>query len=261
MNKKHTMKVSIHLMGGLGNQLFQLAFLDYISKNTGYIPCIEDTNYMCEHSSIPYFNSIFQNWKHLDGPMHFFTLNIVEYDLKEDDWITKIRQRSNVRFTGYFQNYKYITQEFISKLTFDLTTLNKYPDISQKVFIHLRGGDYLRFPTSDYHNVGLSNYYERAISLFPSDTQFVIFTNDKDYTNSCEWLKNLNYTIIEENEIDSLFLMSKCSGGICANSSFSWWGAYLNPNRKLILPSKWFNDIAPYATSGYYFNECTIVEV
>jgi glycosyl transferase family 25 len=54
--------------------------------------------------------------------------------------------------------------------------------------------------------------------------------------------------------------MSQCQGGICPNSSFSWWGARLNPNRKLILPSKWFND-SNFYTNGYYFPEATIVDV
>jgi len=54
--------------------------------------------------------------------------------------------------------------------------------------------------------------------------------------------------------------MSKCKGGICANSSFSWWGARLNPNRSIILPSKWFNDSRLY-TDGYYFPEATIIDV
>jgi len=48
-------------------------------------------------------------------------------------------------------------------------------------------------------------------------------------------------------------MMSKCSkGGICANSSFSWWGAFLNPNRTIIMPSRWFNSSDMWI-EGYYF--------
>jgi hypothetical protein len=53
--------------------------------------------------------------------------------------------------------------------------------------------------------------------------------------------------------VTSLALMASCTeGGICANSTFSWWGAYLNPKRTLILPNKWFNSTSFYS-QGYYF--------
>jgi len=241
------MKVSVRLMGGLGNQLFQMAFLEYVSKNN--TPCVEG-EHISKHSTLSYFQTIFQNWS-------FGEINpseeIFEDKLQPRDW----EIHSDVRIIGYFQNYKYITPEFISKLTFDSSILSKYT-IEKKVFIHVRGGDFFVWPHSDLHNMDLTTYYKKAIKLFPEGTEFVIFTNDKAYTESQEWSKNI--PIIDENEIDSLFLMSKCAGGICANSSFSWWGAYLNPNRKLILPSKWFNDPTLY-TKGYYFDGCTIVEV
>jgi hypothetical protein len=110
------MKVSVHLMGGLGNQLFQMAFLDYISHNTGYVPCIERINYTVIHSPILYFNCIFQNWKHLFGGMSPLTQEIHENNMIPKDWISLTRQRMNVRFVGYFQHYKYITSNFISSL-------------------------------------------------------------------------------------------------------------------------------------------------
>jgi hypothetical protein len=67
--------------------------------------------------------------------------------------------------------------------------------------------------------------------------EFVIFTNDVSYALS----QFPNIPIIQESELDSLYLMSKCSGCICANSSFSWWAAYLNSERRIVIPSKWVN--------------------
>ena len=253
------MKVSVHLMGGLGNQLFQMAFLDYISKNTGYIPCVERIDYLVEHSQVLYFNCIFWNWRHLFGQMSPLTQEVHEDKLMPQNWISIVRQKANVRFVGYFQNYKYVTPEFISKLTFDRAILNKYPDIGNSVFLHIRGGDFLQHHCSWLHNFPMDDYYQRAISMFPN-SNFVIFTNDIEYAKTKPFLKDITYSFIEENEIDSLLLMSKCSGGICANSTFSWWGAFLNTNRKLILPSRYFNNPEHYI-NGYYFDGCTIVEV
>jgi glycosyl transferase family 25 len=106
----------------------------------------------------------------------------------------------------------------------------------------------------------LAEYYARAVDSFPKGTVFSVFTNDLNYARTVIKLEDINHTIINENEVDSMYLMSKCNGGICANSSFSWWGARLNPNRKLILPSRWVNDPTFYNT-GFYFPEATIVEI
>jgi hypothetical protein len=88
------------------------------------------------------------------------------------------------------------------------------------------------------------------------DEKFIIFTNDIPYANSI--LPNIQ--IIEENEVNTLYLMSKSKGCICSNSSFSWWGAYLNPNRPLCLPSRWFNDVE-FTLDGYFFPGCYIHSV
>jgi hypothetical protein len=54
-----------------------------------------------------------------------------------------------------------------------------------------------------------------------------------------QFLNGFDYDLINENEEDSLYLMSMCEGGICANSTFSGWGGYLNKCRKIVLPSRW----------------------
>jgi hypothetical protein len=126
------------------------------------------------------------------------------------------------------------------------------------VFLHIRGGDYVNHPN---HDLKLDKYYERAIQVFPEGTAFSVFTNDKEYALSRPYLRDISYSFVESgNEVDDLYLMTQCKGGICANSTFSWWGAYLNTSRTLVLPSKWWNDEAWYS-KGLYFNGCTIVEV
>ena len=249
--------ITIFLQGGLGNQLFQLAFLDYVSKlnNTqSYLDSIQNS----PHSNIHYFDTIFQNWKGLIKPI-ITHRTIIE---PQNSWVISLKKQwgvkeLNVKIYGFFQHYKYILPNFISKLTFPNAAqlLIRYPTIQECVFLHIRGGDYLTTFHSKTYGFDTDKYYPKAISMFPIDTKFVIFTNDKEYAESKEFLKNINYEYIEENEVDSLFLMSKCAGGICANSTFSWWGAYLNKNRKLILPSNWIIDNTRN-TEGYYFKEC-----
>ena len=245
--------VGCFIRGGLGNQLFQMAFLDYLQKNTRRKIYIEN-NVPSIHSPLNYLESVFKNIELDKSPQGIRQDWVHEHNLHPEDWLSIIRT-SNVMMYGYFQNYKYVSKEFVDKLSFDTSILDKYKDIENRIFIHIRGGD---FKLDSVHDVYLVDYYKKAIKLFPSNSKFYIFTNDIKYTKTFDFLNNIDYEIIEENEIDSLLLMSRCNGGICANSTFSWWGAYINPNRKLILPSKWYNDDSLY-TEGYYFPESTVL--
>jgi hypothetical protein len=154
----------------------------------------------------------------------------------------------NIELTGYFQDWRYIDREFISRLTFATDVLTRYSNVNEGIFLHIRGGDYVG---NVYHDVGLDAYYERAINMFPN-SHFFIVTNDVNYAMNKPFISNINYTLVIEPEIDTLYLMSQCAGGICANSSFSWWGAFLNPHRKIVMPDKWYPN-PMMNTEGYYF--------
>jgi hypothetical protein len=94
----------------------------------------------------------------------------------------------------------------------------------------------------------------------PEDTEYVVFTNDLNYAMSQPVLSKIKYTVINEPEIESMYLMSQCKGGICANSTFSWWGGFLNKHRKITLPSKWFVN-APAIVGDLYVPHWTVVDV
>lgn len=241
--------LTVDLMGGLGNQLFQLAFLLYASKISGNWLFLQNLNSPSTgHSSEQYFETLLQKWKpNYSQKSINITLN-ENPKLAYENWETKINsQEGNIKLHGYFQRYEYIDlvrDEFISRLTFDETILQKYHDIGNKFFIHVRGGDY---KGNKFHDVNLEQYYLDCIQKHPEE-QFIIFTNDIPYAKT--HLPNI--PIIEESELDTLYLMSKAKGCVCANSSFSWWGAYLNPNRPIYFPDEWFND-SSMDTSGFYF--------
>jgi len=105
--------------------------------------------------------------------------------------------------------------------------------------VHIRRGDYLN--KIHKHPTQPKEYYYSAFSQFNEDIHFLIFSDD------IEWCKNnlkYKYLYFIEEELDyiSLYLMSLCNHNIIANSSFSWWGAWLNQetNKKVIAPSNWF---------------------
>lgn len=239
---------TVQLQGGLGNQLFQLAFLEYISENCMFLTTLKSPSTI--HSTEQYFETIFKCWKDIYIPdidiLHYFNepLNMI-YDKKP-----------NTCYVGYFQRYEYVEsvrESFISKLCFDKSILSKYPDITQKTFIHIRGTDYIK---NCIHDIGLhsNTYYKKCIEKTPFK-DLVVFTNDINYAN--KFFPNV--PMIQESEVDSLFLMSQCAACICANSSFSWWGAYLNPNRPIFMPSKWYTDNT--YQGNYYFNGVTVIKI
>ena len=247
------MFVTVYLQGGLGNQLFQLAFLDYVSKRNNIPGKITTTRSPgTVHSNANYFESIFKNWI-----AHTTNEKLQCIKKEETLFLDSNFNLMNTMYQGYFQDFKYtdnIRDTFIPKLVFDKQILTKYPDINNQFFIHVRGGDYLQ-QGKELHNINLTAYYNKCLELCQNE-EFVVFTNDKGYTNKIFGNK---FPIIDESELDSLYLMSQCKGCICANSSFSWWGAYLNPNRPIYMPSKWYHN--PSIPGNYYFNGVSVVDV
>jgi hypothetical protein len=120
---------------------------------------------------------------------------------------------------------------------------------SDSCFIHVRRGDYLREPHKSFHGILSGDYYSEAVKQVYRDApeaQFFLFSDDG------EWLDNAGVLpcatrVKPGREAEDIYLMSLCKHAIIANSSFSWWGAWLGdkqPNRTVIAPQKWFTDEA-----------------
>lgn len=250
-----------YLMGGLGNQLFQVASAYRLSVLTGNNLYLSYNHRAYNpHSDKDYLRSIFKgfNREHVNIPL----LRIDEgpkLQLFDVEKFIKIARHNNVILFGYYQNWKLIPDNFKDYLNFENPELlKKYPDIQERCFIHVRGGDYVNHKL---HDVGLKDYYVRCIQdVKKTIDKFAVFTNDIDYCKRQDFLRDIDYIVIEENELDTLYLMTQCAGCIVPNSTFSWWGAFLNRNRPIYLPSKWFNDLE-YNISGYFFPGSIVVSI
>jgi len=123
--------------------------------------------------------------------------------------------------------------------------------ITPTIGIHIRRGDYVANPIiSKFHGALGMDYYYRGVKYIQewsgNDFQLVVFSDD------IEWCKHnfiQNKTLFidkgfHKNHIDEFYLMSCCTHNIIANSSYSWWAAYLNKNKEKIVvaPAKWFAD-------------------
>lgn len=121
------------------------------------------------------------------------------------------------------------------------------------VALHIRRGDYLQ--AHNFHkNLWETDYYQKAVAMFPND-KFLVFCKDNQDPDQDkkdrQWCReNLPLLIgnrfemapYEDTEIEDLNLMASCKSIIGANSSFSWWGAYLGDHEKVIMPKEWFVD-------------------
>ena len=157
----------------------------------------------------------------------------------------------NVKFHGYYQSYKYLDEIFIKSIfkikdNIIQNILDKYNYIFSRktTSIHVRRTDYLY--DNDHPFIG-NEYYNEAMQKMNSITDlYVVFSDDIEWCKHNITSREKEMLYIENNQdyID-LFLMSMCDNNIIANSSFSWWGAYLNKNdrKKIICPlsKNWFS--------------------
>jgi hypothetical protein len=246
---------------GLGNQLFLLAATESFAKQTGrkYYVRNLSTPYN-PHSSTNFFHTILKNFIPLSAQPEGGETLIYEdgnFQNKYVDWVRVINEikTPNLMVRGSFQDWKYIEpvyHEFIQRLSFNTDVEKKYPQISEYTFIHVRGGDYL---DAGDNFVDLTKYYQNCLDIV-GRKNIVVFTNDEAYTRKV--LTDVEYVVIKEGPEDTLYLMSRCKAAIISDSTFSWWGAYLNRNRPIFMPSRWFHK---KSTSSFQFPGTSIVGV
>jgi|LakMenEpi03Aug12_release.lakeMendotaPanAssembly.Ray.scaffolds.fasta_scaffold06402_18 hypothetical protein len=255
MNKH---KVKCSLAGGLGNYLFQIATTYAVAYRDDKEPIVDLSDVTIVHEPIEtYFTNIFRKINFVDNQSlifeNFFWAPPIEYvEIPKFDLNTKL--------IGYFQNEKFfkkIKTEIINLFEVDESTSNllnkKYNDILEKdtCSIHIRRGNYL--DRQNYHPVLSLDYYKKAINIIGTEKHFLIFSNDINWCKeNLEFIENK--TFIENNkDFEDLYLMTMCNHNIIANSSFSWWGAWLNKtiNKTVIHPAIWFGpSFSYYDTSG-----------
>jgi hypothetical protein len=235
--------ITSFLQGGLGNQLFQISAVISLALENDDDAVFDIKNHdlpkqgrKCEN----YLKNIFRN-------LNFSDNLFIKNQYREPFYhYKKIEYKSNMCLIGYFQSEKYfskhanVIREVFSIDEYSLRIIKqKYEEILKKepISIHVRRGDYIKY--EDFHPPCSLEYYNKAMKQFPENSTFLVFSDD------IEWCKQNfvgeNFWFVDGNEdyID-LYLMFLCKSAIIANSSFSWWGAWLGKADKVIAPNKWF---------------------
>lgn len=184
----------------------------------------------------------------------FFFENKNGYDFR----IQKIN--SSVWMDGYFQSEKYfktirseILKEFQPRIELDEVNKKIAENMKQtnSISLHVRRGDYVtNSAASQVHGTCNGEYYQKAIAHFEEMSEksvFYIFSDDLSWAKENIKINSEVHYVDQNtgtNSYRDLFLMSQCKHHIIANSSFSWWGAWLNSNSKktVIAPKRWYLD-------------------
>tara|TARA_Y100000389_G_scaffold195102_1_gene225994 strand:+ start:146 stop:1324 length:1179 start_codon:yes stop_codon:yes gene_type:complete len=237
LEKQREMIVRLH--GGLGNRLFQIASTYGLSKKYDY-------SFSVYISSNPHTHYTY-DWILKKLTVESIDKNPGYEKVVEDsndcltvckDLVSKIENNkySKLHIFGYLQSELYfkdyiedIVQIFKEPLSVKQYIEKTYQLIQSNSFIHVRLGDIINHSK---HWVDCRNYYEKTIE---TDRHYFLFSDQP--TKVHQYYPNIvdlsNVTIIDEDEINTLYLMKYCGlGGIAPNSTFSWWGLFLNMHKK-----------------------------
>jgi hypothetical protein len=237
---------SLGQLGRLGNQMFQFAALKGIARNLGFeycFPASKNKNEWTDHQLFVPFKLASTT------PLNVQFIDINRPTVMEGTFSFDENLFNNcpdwVSIQGYFQTEKYfkhIRNELLKDFEFIDEILNPCKEmISQldtsPISLHIRRTDYL----TDPNHVTLElDYYEKALAYFGNE-QVLIFSDDPNWCKKQKLFSDDRFMIAEGNtNYVDLCLMTLCSGHIIANSSFSWWGAWLAESNKVIAPSGWF---------------------
>jgi len=263
--------VSINIMGGLGNQLFQIAtayaysrkenceLIIFNKKNNGNRPLYWNN---LLHRCIPYLTDRVENfkvWTEIKPCLYTEIENIIENE-------------EGIYLAGYFQSSKYFYNDTIkneikelfapkdSLIDFVRTKYQYlFSNIDRIVVVHCRRTDYLLY--SHIHGPLTGNYYKKALSKMAEYVENPIFLLCGDDNNFWSEIRDdildsltANEFFILENETDinTFVLLQQFKNFIMSNSTFIWWSVWLSNYEKVITPSKWFGEAGPNPFDDIY---------
>ena len=258
---------NIGSLGRLGNQMFEYAALRGIAARHGYDWCIPPSdrkgieNYSlheCFKLSPDRREGIMEPCQYAQEPHFHFSEELFE------------KCPDNISLHGFFQSWRYfdnVKDEIRKDYTFHDGILNPCKEMMEElegqepIMLHVRRGDpnltdprgfkWSYTQCGSMHPVQPIEYYEKALSKFRKDQPVIVFSDSVDWVKEQEFFSGDRFMISEPEDkyadgsftpYADLCLMSLCSHAIIANSSMSWWGAWLqtNPDKIVIAPKMWF---------------------
>lgn len=272
--------IIIQLKGGLGNQMFQYALYRALKKKGKTVKIDDVTGFVNDKLREPVLQGYGIDYERAtkdevialtDSKMDIFSRirrkltgrKTFRIDEESGRFDPNILELENAYLVGYWQSEKYFADESVQneiKEAFEKRpqelmndtvswTLLQQIECCESVSLHVRRTDYVDAEHIHIHNICSEKYYKNAIDKIRKEypnAMFFIFTDDKEWCK--KHFKGRCFSVVEleegpKTDIAEMMLMSRCKHHIIANSSFSWWAAWLNdaPEKLVIAPNKWIN--------------------
>ncbi len=241
--------------GALGNMFFHIAAIWSLAKDNNDVLClverktkiqelISDTR--CDMGHAEKYLYLLNRFKNLQTDPGF-----LKNKKKADTSFTytPLEYKKGYLYRGYYQCekwFKHHRKEILELFRPDhsfLPSIKKYEKYFGNIHLHVRRGDYLTLP--DYHPVQSIDYYTKALEILPKGLKVLVFSDD------LEWCRNNfignDFIFVDEKDYICVYVMAKMKYHIIANSSFSWWGAWMSEyeDKIVIAPGKWFGSDGP----------------
>jgi hypothetical protein len=272
---KHTLplfnNISVELMGGVGNQIFQVINTYFLSRKI-YKNFTVSKEYILtsNHSDINYLDNIFSYFNPVDNTNDYIPIVEAHYNYIHDYKYLKYENNNTIFKNSYLQDLSRYVPAKYKELIYNMLNISsikpnmyKY-DLNNYAFLHIRLGDNVKYVTTKYgtnrtgnhyHFIPLNNYYVYCINELikkNSAINFIVVSDTIDeifnYYPELELYRDRFLLIDNLNELETIYIMSntKC-GGICSNSTLSYWGGFLNNNPNNIywpnVQNKYFENI------------------
>lgn len=246
--------ITTQLNGRTGNNMFQIAAAIAVAKRNNV-----EAFYIGDGSYIQGFK--LKGIKKGDRKAEFV---FEERKFNFDESFNSLGDRTHL--DGYFQsekNFISAEDEVRKCFSFDhhvVEAVKRYEggkfkhflETNENTAVHIRRTDYLKYP--DVYPIFDSTYYERCLNSIHDKGRVIVFSDDMEWCRNT--FKGKGYDYIDLPPIESMYLMSNCKNIIMANSSFSWWAAWIGKCENVIYPRNWFGKRWPHKDKHLTHEEC-----
>ena len=272
---KHTLplldNISVELMGGVGNQIFQVINTYFLSRKV-YKNFVISKEYTLtsNHSDINYLDNIFKYFNKIDKIENYKVITERFFNYMDDHIYLKYENSNNIFKSVYLQDISRYVPNKYKELIYNMLKIHSFKpskynfDIDNSAFFHIRLGDAVKYVSTkdgtirtgnQYHFIPLNNYYVYCINELikkNNNIKFIVVSDTIDeifnYYPELENYKDRFVLTYNLNELETIYIMANTKlGGICSNSTLSYWGGFLNNNPENIywpnVQNKFFENI------------------